>query len=100
MDFRESPEQSALREAVAALGKRYGYDYTAPRARAREPLTELWREAGKSGFIGLNLPEHYGGGGAGMYELSLACEGLHAAGCRLLMMGVSPTINSTIIARF
>jgi alkylation response protein AidB-like acyl-CoA dehydrogenase len=100
MDFRETEEQIALRKAVAELGKRYGHEYTAPRARAREPLTELWQDAGKSGFIGLNIPEEYGGGGAGMYELALVAEELNAAGCGLLMMVVSPAINGTIITRF
>jgi alkylation response protein AidB-like acyl-CoA dehydrogenase len=100
MNFTESEEQIALRKAVAELGKRYGHEYTAPRARSREPLHELWQEAGKSGFIGLNLPEEYGGGGAGMYELAIVGEELNAAGCGLLMMVVSPAINGTIIARF
>jgi alkylation response protein AidB-like acyl-CoA dehydrogenase len=100
MDFHESEEQIALRKAVAELGKRYGHEYTAPRARAREPLTELWQEVGASGFIGLNLPEQYGGGGAGMYELAIVGEELNAAGCGLLMMVVSPAINGTIISRF
>lgn len=100
MNFTETDEQIALRKAVAELGKRYGHEYTAPRARAREPLSELWTEAGQSGFIGLNLPEQYGGGGAGMYELALVCEELNAAGCGLLMMVVSPAINGTIISRF
>jgi hypothetical protein len=100
VDFSETEEQIALRKAVADLGKRYGHDYTAPRARAREPLTELWQETGRSGFIGLNLPEEYGGGGAGMYELAIVGEELNAAGCGLLMMVVSPAINGTIITRF
>jgi alkylation response protein AidB-like acyl-CoA dehydrogenase len=100
VDFTESEEQVALRKAVAELGKRYGHEYTAPKARAREPLTELWAEAGKSGFLGLNLPEQYGGGGAGMYELALTGEELNTAGCGLLMIVVSPAINGTIITRF
>jgi hypothetical protein len=100
VDFRETDEQRALRDAVAELGKRYGQDYTAPRARAHEPLTELWQEAGERGFIGLNIPEQYGGGGAGMYELALVLEELNAAGCGLLMLVVSPAINGTIISRF
>jgi alkylation response protein AidB-like acyl-CoA dehydrogenase len=100
VNFTETPEQQALRQAVAELGKRYGRDYAMPRARKREPLTELWAEAGKSGFLGLNLPEQYGGGGAGMQELALVCEELNAAGCGLLMMVVSPAIVGTIIARF
>ena len=100
MNFTETEEQIALRKAVAELGKRYGHEYTAPRARSHEPLTELWQETGKSGFIGLNLPEEYGGGGAGMYELAIVGEELNAAGCGLLMMVVSPAINGTIITRF
>jgi len=100
VNFTETEEQIALRKAVAELGKRYGHEYTAPRARTHEPLTELWQETGKSGFIGLNLPEEYGGGGAGMYELAIVGEELNAAGCGLLMMVVSPAINGTIITRF
>jgi alkylation response protein AidB-like acyl-CoA dehydrogenase len=100
MDFIETDEQQALRKAVAELGRRYGHEYTAPRARSREPLTELWQEAGRSGFIGVNLPEQYGGGGAGMYELAIVGEELNVAGCGLLMLVVSPAINGTIIGRF
>ena len=61
MNFTETEEQQALRRAVVELGKRYGHEYTAQRARQREPLSELWNEAGKSGFIGVNLPEEFGG---------------------------------------
>ena len=60
----------------------------------------MWNEAGKLGFIGVNLPEEYGGGGAGMYELSLVMEEMAAAGSALLMMVVSPAINGTIISKF
>lgn len=48
----------------------------------------------------MNLPEEYGGGGAGMYELSLVMEEMAAAGSALLLMVVSPAINGTIIAKF
>jgi alkylation response protein AidB-like acyl-CoA dehydrogenase len=98
--FIESEERQALREAVAALGANYGPDYYLEKARSGGHTDELWREAGKLGFIGVNLPEEYGGGGAGMYELSLVMEELSTAGCPLLMMVVSPAINGTIIAKF
>ncbi len=98
--FIESPERQALRKSVAALGASYGPDYYLERARTGGHTDELWREAGQLGFIGVNLPEEYGGGGAGMYELALVMEELSAAGCPLLMMVVSPAINGTIIARF
>jgi alkylation response protein AidB-like acyl-CoA dehydrogenase len=100
VDFTETDEQRALRDAVGELGRRYGYEYFSRQARGGGRLTELWQEAGKLGFIGVNLPAEHGGGGAGMYELSLVLEELAAAGCGLLMMVVSPAICGTIIARF
>ncbi|HUA42085.1 MAG TPA: acyl-CoA dehydrogenase family protein [Streptosporangiaceae bacterium] len=100
MNFTETDEQIALRAAVAELGAKYGYSYFTGKARSGGRLTELWQEAAKLGFTGVNLPEEYGGGGAGMYELAIVLEELAAAGCGLLMMVVSPAICGTIIARF
>ncbi|MFD5009265.1 acyl-CoA dehydrogenase family protein [Streptomyces chartreusis] len=87
----ETDEHKALRAAVAALGKRHGREYD------REAL---WSEAAKLGYLGVNLPEEYGGGGGGIAELSIVLEELGAAGCPLLMMVVSPAICGTVIARF
>ena len=100
MNFTETDEQQALRAAVANLASKYGYEFFMRQARNGGRLTELWQEAAKLGFIGVNLPEEYGGGGAGMYELAIVLEELAAAGCGLLMMVVSPAICGTIIARF
>jgi alkylation response protein AidB-like acyl-CoA dehydrogenase len=100
MNFTETDEQKALRGAVGELGRKYGYGYYTRQARAGGRLTELWQEAGKLGFLGVNLPEQYGGGGAGLYELAIVLEELAAAGCGLLMMVVSPAICGTIIARY
>jgi alkylation response protein AidB-like acyl-CoA dehydrogenase len=98
--FIESAERQALRKSVAALAANYGQEYFLEKARNGGHTDELWREAGELGFIGVNLPEEYGGGGAGMYELSMVMEELSAAGCPLLMTVVSPAINGTIIAKF
>jgi alkylation response protein AidB-like acyl-CoA dehydrogenase len=98
--FVENEERQALRKAVAAMAASYGPDYYLQKARAGQHTDELWNEAGKLGFLGVNLPERYGGGGAGMYELSLVMEEMAAQGCGLLMMVVSPAINGTIIGKF
>ncbi|MFJ8645951.1 acyl-CoA dehydrogenase family protein [Streptomyces sp. NPDC093546] len=90
----ENAEHHALRTAVAALGRRHG------RTHDPESRDALWAEAGKLGYLGVNLPEEYGGGGGGMAELSIVLEELGAAGCPLLMMVVSPAICGTVIARF
>jgi len=100
VNFTETDEQQALRAAVAELGRKYGYAYYTKQAREGGRLTELWHEAAKLGFLGVNLPEEFGGGGAGMYELAIVLEELAAAGCGLLMMVVSPAICGTIIARY
>ncbi|MFG2371017.1 acyl-CoA dehydrogenase family protein [Streptomyces sp. NPDC048504] len=91
MPTTETEEHKALRSAVSALGKRHGRTYD------RE---QLWSEAAKLGYLGVNVPEEYGGGGGGISELSIVLEELGAAGCPLLMMVVSPAICGTVIARF
>ncbi|MFF2139760.1 acyl-CoA dehydrogenase family protein [Streptomyces sp. NPDC058193] len=96
----ETEEHKALRAAVAALGKRFGRDYTTGLARKGEHPRELWDAAGELGYLGVNLPEEYGGGGGGMAELSIVLEELGAAGSPLLMLVVSPAICGTVIARF
>ena len=100
MNFLETPEQTLLRESVAAIGARYGEMYTREKLRAGEKTTELWDEVAREGFVGVNLPEEYGGGGQGMYELAIVCEELHAAGSPLLLLVVSPAISGAVIARF
>lgn len=96
----ETEERRALREAVAALGRRYGSAYLQRKARAGEHSDELWLEAGRLGYLGVNLPEQYGGGGGGIADLVIVLEELAAAGCPLLMLVVTPAICGSIIARY
>lgn len=96
----ESEEHRALRSSVAALGKRYGREYIAQVVAEGRHADALWAEAAGLGYLGVNLPEEYGGGGGGIAELSLVLEELGAAGCPLLMLVVSPAICGTVIARF
>jgi alkylation response protein AidB-like acyl-CoA dehydrogenase len=99
MDFRPSPEQELLREAVAGIAGRFGHDYFQAQARQGGKQDELWAELGRGGFLGVHLPEAYGGGGMGISELAIVCEEVAAAGCPLLLMLVSPAICATLIAR-
>ncbi|MEE1929591.1 acyl-CoA dehydrogenase family protein [Streptomyces sp. TRM 70351] len=96
----ENDDVRALRAAVGALGRRYGRAYFQSVTSKGQHTDELWAEAGGLGYLGVNLPEEYGGGGGGMAELSVVLEELGAAGCPLLMMVVSPAICGTVIARF
>ena len=96
----DTEERRALREAVGALGRRYGAAYLQERARAGESSEELWLEAGRLGYLGVSLPEEYGGGGGGIADLVVVLEELATAGCPLLLLVVTPAICGSIIARF
>lgn len=100
MSFEETEEQRMLREGVSKIARRYGHGYYVEAARSDKKTHELWRELGDAGFLGVNLPEAYGGGGLGIAELALVCEELATAGCPLLLLVVSPAICGTLIARY
>jgi alkylation response protein AidB-like acyl-CoA dehydrogenase len=100
MDFAESEEHRALRAAVAEIAKDFGPRYYAERAAERRPCAELWTALGKAGFIGVNIPQGYGGGGGGLTELALVCEESAAAGTPLLLLLVSAAISAEMISEF
>ena len=99
MDFNETSEHQMLREAVGKLAAGFGHDYYWEKSKSGGRAHELWEAVSKAGFMGVNLPEQYGGGGMGMYELALVIEELAANGCPLLLMIVSPAICGSIIAQ-
>ena len=99
MNFAETHEQALLRRSVAQVAARYGHAYYLDKARSGGKSTELWREVGELGYLGVGVPEEYGGGGRGISELAIVCEELAAAGCPLLLVVVSPAICATVIAR-
>jgi len=100
MDFTEPAEHQDLRKAIGAVTDAYGPKYFAERAVAGEPTTELWRDLGRHGFVGINIPEQYGGGGAGMVELTIVCEETAAHGCPLLLLLVSSAISAELLTRY
>jgi alkylation response protein AidB-like acyl-CoA dehydrogenase len=100
VDFEETEEQRDLRAAVAAIAKPFGGAYYAEHARANEPCSELWNALADAGFLGVNVPEEYGGGGGGLLELSLVCEEIAAQGAPILLLVVSAAISAEVIAEY
>jgi len=100
VEFAEKPELQALRETVGQIAARYGSLYYVERAGRHEPLTELWNDLARAGFIGINVPEEYGGGGGGLVELAIVCEEIAAQGCPMLLLLVSAAISAEVITRF
>ena len=93
-----SPEEADLRDAVRQVAGKYGHKYFVDCATSHKEPTELYEELGAAGFLGVHLPEEYGGGGAGLAELCAVIEEVSAAGCPLLMMVIAPAICGSIIA--
>lgn len=74
MELRETDEQRLPRSSVAATAARYGHDYLMEKARTGAKTSELWADAAAAGYLGVAVPAEYGGGGAGMVELTIVAE--------------------------
>ena len=96
----ETAEQAALRATVARIAGKFGGSYYAARAQAHESCDELWQALAEAGFIGVNIPAEYGGGGGGITELAIVCEETAGQGCPLLLLLVSSDISGEILARY
>src|SRR2546421_4261003 len=88
-----------LRETVASIAGGFGPEYTRRINTAGEPPLELWDALASRGYLGVNIPEEYDGGGLGMSALAAVGEEITAAGCALLLIVVSPAIVGSILAR-
>ena len=100
MDFRPTPEQEMLRDAVAKVAANFGHAYFQERAASGQKASEIWSALGDAGYLGVNVPAEYGGGGMGISELAIVCEEVAAAGCPLLLILVSPAICASLISHF
>jgi alkylation response protein AidB-like acyl-CoA dehydrogenase len=99
LNLTPSHEEQLLRETVFAIADGFGPAYyKRVNAEGRSPV-ELWSALGDRGYLGVHLPEEYGGGGYGLQELTAVLEETAAAGCPLLRLLVSPGIVGTILAR-
>ncbi len=93
-------EEAQIRAAVRGICESVGGpDYHRRIVEADESPRELWDALADNGYLGVNLPERYGGGGLGMHALQAVGEEISAAGCSLLLIVVSPAIVGSILTR-
>lgn len=80
MDF-ELPESAiAVRDGVRAVAAKYDHAYWSRCEEEHRFPQEVYDDLAAGGWLGLAVPEEYGGGGQGMLELAIANETLCASG--------------------
>ena len=97
--FVPSDEELRIRETVATIANRYGRAYMQRCSQEERPPVDLWDELAAAGYLGVNIPAEYDGGGLGMTALAAVGEELAFAGTPLLLILVSPAIAGSVLAR-
>lgn len=75
MDFTLSPEQRALQESVRKFAQKELPDIARDIEESDEPVSEALRKRyGELGYLGVNLPQQYGGGGLSHLDAVIVLE--------------------------
>ncbi|WP_106400425.1 acyl-CoA dehydrogenase family protein [Actinocorallia populi] len=80
MDFDLPESAQAVRDGIAAVTAKYGYEYWDKCDADHRWPEEVFRDLADGGWLGLAIPEEYGGGGQGLLELAVALETLASSG--------------------
>ena len=80
MDFDLTQEQRALRDSIHEFARRELNDDVVERDKSGTFSREAWRKCADVGLLGLQVPEEYGGAGAGALTTIVALEAL-GRGC-------------------
>jgi acyl-CoA dehydrogenase len=93
-------QENLIRDFVKQVAKKYGRDYWLAKAREGAFAEDLWGELAAGGYLGMLIPEEYGGGGLGMQEMAVLQEELSHQGTPLLLIVVSAVMDALLIARY
>ncbi|MDH2426230.1 acyl-CoA/acyl-ACP dehydrogenase [Sphaerisporangium sp. TRM90804] len=80
MDFTLPETAREVQRGVGDICSRFDMDYWQRCETEKRWPEEVWSELAKGGWLGLAVPEEYGGGGQGLLELAVATETLAASG--------------------
>lgn len=83
MDFFLSSEQQAIREAIERICERFGDDYWLEKDREGGFPEDFHRAFVDDGWLGVCIPEVYGGSGLGISEAALMMQTVSASGAGL-----------------
>jgi acyl-CoA dehydrogenase len=80
MDFSLTPDQQAIREAIARVCARFGDDYWLERDREGGFPHDFHAAFAADGWLGICIPEAYGGAGLGVTEAVLMMQTIAESG--------------------
>ncbi|HYG42047.1 MAG TPA: acyl-CoA dehydrogenase family protein [Bordetella sp.] len=80
MDFEFSSDQSALRDAIGRVCERFPDDYWLERDRDGGFPHDFHAALANDGWLGIAMPQEYGGAGLGMTEAALMMQTIAASG--------------------
>ena len=80
MDFALSPEQESIRDAVAKLCERFDDAYWLARDADGAFPHELHQALAAEGFLGMCIPQEYGGSGLGITEAAIMMQAIAQSG--------------------
>jgi len=80
MDFSYTPEQERIRDAIAKLCARFGDDYWLARDKDGEFPADFHQAMAKDGWLGIAMPEDFGGSGLGITEAAVMMQAIAESG--------------------
>ena len=80
MDFSSTPEQQRIREAIEKLCERFGDDYWLARDKDGEFPAQFHQACARDGWLGIAMPEAYGGAGLGISEAAVMMQAIAESG--------------------
>jgi acyl-CoA dehydrogenase len=81
LSFELTPEQKMIVSAACDVAKDFDPEYWRNKDKNHEFPDDFWKALVEAGFVGIVVPEKYGGGGMGMSEMLLAMETLTSESC-------------------
>jgi acyl-CoA dehydrogenase len=80
MDFALTPEQEAIEEAVASICGRFDDEYWLRRDKEGGFPTDFFDAMAEGGWLGICVPEEYGGSGLGVTEAAIMMRTIAESG--------------------
>ena len=80
MDFSLTESQELIRKEVATLARSFSLEYWREKDKKAEYPWEFVKAFAQAGWLGMIVPEEYGGAGLGVTEAALMLHEICAAG--------------------